>query len=200
MVSHQEYITSRRFLIITLAFLAASFFIVLFCTYENKDETDVVFVTPTPIKAKVVEQPKIQTITTVEQIDHTISSDVEETRLFNDEDAYLLAKIAMAEAEGEDTKGKALVMNVILNRVNDTTFPNTVSEVIFQENQFAPVSNGRFDNVEPNEDCWKALEMVKQGYDESNGALYFSSNMSSDSWHNIALSLLFVYGNHQFYK
>lgn len=113
---------------------------------------------------------------------------------------YLLAKIAMAEAEGEDIKGKALVINVILNRVNDTTFPNTVSEVIFQENQFSPVSNGRFDNVEPNEDCWKALEMVKQGYDESNGALYFSSNMSSDSWHNIALSLLFVYGNHQFYK
>lgn len=42
------------------------------------------------------------------------------------EDAYMLAKIAMAEAESEDTEGKALVMLVVLNRVWSDEFPDTI--------------------------------------------------------------------------
>ena len=119
------------------------------------------------------------------------------------EDDYLLAKIAMAEAEGESTKGKALVILVVLNRLKDNSFPDTVEEVIYQHNgdiyQFSPVANGRFDNVEPNEDCWKALEMVNDGWDESQGALYFES-CKGETWHTRNLELLFEEGGHQFYK
>lgn len=46
------------------------------------------------------------------------------------EDAYMLAKIAMAEAESEDTEGKALVMLVVLNRVWSDEFPDTIAGVI----------------------------------------------------------------------
>lgn len=49
---------------------------------------------------------------------------------FDANDAYLLEKIAMAEAESEDTEGKALVMLVVLNRVWDARFPDTIEEVI----------------------------------------------------------------------
>lgn len=59
------------------------------------------------------------------------------------EDSYILTKIAMAEAEGEDTEGKALVILVVLNRVWDDSFPDTIEEVVMQENQFSPVANGR---------------------------------------------------------
>ena len=45
---------------------------------------------------------------------------------------YLLAQIAMAEAEGEDTEGKALVMLVVLNRVEADEFPDSVENVIYQ--------------------------------------------------------------------
>ena len=48
------------------------------------------------------------------------------------EDAYMLAKIAMAEAESEDTEGKALVMLVVLNRVWSDEFPDTIAGVIFK--------------------------------------------------------------------
>ena len=48
------------------------------------------------------------------------------------EETYLLAKIAMAEAEGEDTEGKALVIMVVLNRVWSNRFPNSVEEVIIE--------------------------------------------------------------------
>ena len=115
------------------------------------------------------------------------------------EDAYLLAKIAMAEAENQDTEGKALVILVVLNRVWDDRYPDTIREVIYQENQFSPVSNGRFDKVEPNEDCWKALEMVQvEHWDESQGALYFESK-SQSTWHEEHLKYLFKHGDHYFY-
>lgn len=115
------------------------------------------------------------------------------------DDAYLLAKIAMAEAEGEDTEGKALVILVVLNRVWSDEFPDSISEVIYQERQFSPVANGRFDEVEPDEDCYRALELVQvERWDESHGALYFESVSASD-WHRKNLSFLFKHGNHYFY-
>lgn len=115
------------------------------------------------------------------------------------DDSYILAKIAMAEAEGEDTEGKALVILVVLNRVWDDSFPDTIEEVVMQENQFSPVANGRYDRVEPDSDCWDALELVMGGWDESEGALYFES-MSLSTWHQRNLKYLFKHGNHYFYK
>lgn len=114
------------------------------------------------------------------------------------EDEYLLAKIAMAEAEGEDTEGKALVICVVLNRVESDDFPDTVAEVIFSENQFA-ASGSRWE-IEPDDDCYEALEMVLDGWDESQGALYFESTDSESSWHRDNLTYLFEHGGHIFYR
>lgn len=115
------------------------------------------------------------------------------------EDSYILTKIAMAEAEGEDTEGKALVILVVLNRVWDDSFPDTIEEVVMQENQFSPVANGRYERVEPDSDCLDALELVMDGWDESEGALYFESR-SLSTWHQRNLKYLFKHGNHYFYK
>ena len=118
---------------------------------------------------------------------------------WNEAEWYMLAKIAMAEAEGEDTKGKALVIRTVLNRVNSESFPNTIKEVIYQENQFTPIRNGRYDKVEPDDDCYKALEMVEDGWDESEGALYFERSTNKKTWHMKNLKKLFTYGKHTFY-
>lgn len=119
---------------------------------------------------------------------------------WNEEESYLLAKIAMAEAESEDTEGKALVMMVVLNRVwDDEEFPDTIKEVIYQPGQFSPISNGRFDKVEPDTDCWAALDLIMQDkWDESYGATYFESK-SESTWHSENLTFLFQHGNHYFY-
>ena len=119
---------------------------------------------------------------------------------WDSDDAYRLAKLAMAEAESEDTKGKALVMLVVLNRVLDDEFPNTIEEVIFQKGQFSPISNGRYDEVEPDEDCYRALQLIQtDGWDESRGATYFESK-SDSTWHSENLTFLFKHGKHYFYK
>lgn len=122
------------------------------------------------------------------------------SRDWDADDSYLLAKIAMAEAEGEDVEGKALVILVVLNRVWTDEFPGTIHDVIYQKNQFSPIANGRFDRVEPDDECYEALEMVMSGWDESNGALYFESEKSADNWHSRHLEYLFTHGGHRFYK
>lgn len=116
-------------------------------------------------------------------------------------DSYLLAKIAMAEAEGEDIEGKAYVIMVVLNRMLDDRFPDTIEDVIFAPKQFSPISNGRWDRVEPNDECWEALNMIMvDKWDKSQGALYFESCPDSDNWHSRNLEYLFSHGCHRFYR
>ena len=114
------------------------------------------------------------------------------------EEKYLLCKIAMAEAGNQDTKGKAFVMLVVLNRVWADKFPSSIEDVIYQPKQFSPVLKGTFDSVEPDEDCWDALKMVMSGWDESQGALYFESK-SNSTWHKDNLKFLFKHQDHYFY-
>lgn len=118
------------------------------------------------------------------------------------EDAYILTKMAMAEAEGEDTEGKALVILVILNRVWAEQFPDTILGVISQENAFTSYSNGRYDRVEPDADCMAALRLVESHWDESQGALYFerTPDEGESTWHSRNLEKLFTHGNHTFYR
>lgn len=95
---------------------------------------------------------------------------------------------------------KALVMLVVLNRVWSDEFPDTIEEVIFQKNQFSPVANGRYDAVEPNEECYEALKLIQvDHWNESQDALYFESK-SDSKWHSENLEFLFKYGKHYFYK
>ena len=125
-----------------------------------------------------------------------------ETVSLTQEEQKILLQVAMAEAEGESTTGKAMVMAVVLNRVRSDEFPdsNTVEDVVLQKNQFAVTkSGGRYYTVVPNEDCYTALEMILSGWDESCGALYFESEKKA-GWHSRNLEYLFTVGNHKFYK
>lgn len=64
-----------------------------------------------------------------------------------------------------------------------------------------PVINGRFDKVEPDADCWEAVQVVMEAqYDYSDGALYFESCDDADNWHSRNLDYLYQCGNHKFYK
>ena len=59
-----------------------------------------------------------------------------------------MLRIVEAEAGGEDRTGKVLVANVIINRVEDDDFPDSITDVIFQQDngicQFSPIRDGRF--------------------------------------------------------
>ena len=120
---------------------------------------------------------------------------------WSSEEIYLLAKIAMAEAEGCNIQTKTLIIMCVLNRVWSDEFPDTIEEVIFQENQFSPIDNGRWDRVEPNEDCYEAVKVVMEAkYDYSGGATYFESCSNEDNWHSRNLEFLYESEGIRFYK
>lgn len=156
-----------------------------------------------PIKA---EQPETET-RTIETVTATPEPTTEAALIKNmdwdADEAYILAKIAMAEAEGEDTEGKALVILTVLNRVWSPQFPGTIKEVIAEKNAFSSYGNGRYDRVEPDEDCWAALALIQiERWDESQGALYFerTPEPGESTWHSRNLVTLFIHGNHTFYR
>lgn len=125
--------------------------------------------------------------------------EVQETpERFTEKEKYMLAKIAMAEAEGCSIKAKELVIHTVLSRIESDRFPNTVEEVIFQKNQFTPISDGRWNKVEPNEECWQALENVLSS-SESKDILFFES-CKGDSWHNKNLELVCEEDGLRFYR
>lgn len=116
-------------------------------------------------------------------------------------ESYLLARIAMAEAEGCNTQTKTLIIMCVLNRVWSDEFPDIIEEVIFQENQFSPIDNGRWDRVEPNEDCYEAVKVVMEAkYDYSGGATYFENCADEDNWHSRNLEFLYESEGIRFYK
>lgn len=119
----------------------------------------------------------------------------------------ILQRIVEAEATGEDIKGKILVANVIMNRVNDSAFPDSVEDVVFQKTggtyQFSPISDKRYYSVKVSDDTKEAVKRVLQGEDYSQGALYFSARKRASAenmrWFDTNLKWLFQYGNHEFF-
>ena len=119
-----------------------------------------------------------------------------------------LLRIVEAEAGGEDKKGKMLVANVVLNRVESDDFPNSISEVIFQSDngitQFSPISDGRFYQVTVSQETIEAVNQVLMGEDNSQGALYFAARKSANQekmrWFDKNLTRLFAYGGHEFFS
>lgn len=125
----------------------------------------------------------------------------------SDEDYDTLLRIVEAEAGGEDENGKLLVANVVLNRVDSPLFPDSVRDVVYQQDygvyQFSPVRDGRIDRVTVSEETRQAVKRAVYGEDISQGALYFAarSAASGDSmeWFDNSLTWLFAYGGHEFY-
>ena len=134
---------------------------------------------------------------------------LEQTKKYqlSDKDYEALLRIVEAEAGGEDQNGKLLVANVVLNRVNNESFPDTVWDVVMQREQgiaqFSPTVDGRYQNVHVSEDTMEAVERALYGEDISQGALYFCAREKADSdrlkWFDRKLTRLFSYGNHEFF-
>jgi len=121
----------------------------------------------------------------------------------SDDEYQVLLQIVEAEAPAEDIKGKMLVANVVLNRMELNFGGDSISEVVFAKGQFEPVSNGRIFKVTPSETTIEAVERVLNGEDLSQGALYFMArdlaSKKGVSWFDKNLKFLFKHGGHEFY-
>ncbi|MBR6778548.1 MAG: spore cortex-lytic enzyme [Clostridia bacterium] len=99
---------------------------------------------------------------------------------YNSNDRYLLAKVIYAEARGESYTGQVAIGAVVLNRVEDSRFPNTIAGVIYQPWAFTAVNDGQI-NLEPNQKAYQAADDALNGWDPTYGCVYYYNPQTATS-------------------
>ena len=100
----------------------------------------------------------------------------------NSSDLNLLSRLVYGEARGEPYTGQVAVAAVVLNRVKNSSFPNSIAGVIYQKGAFDVVSDGQI-NLTPNDTAKKAAQDALNGWDPSNGAIYyFKPSTATNKW------------------
>lgn len=118
-------------------------------------------------------------------------------------DKELIARLVSAEAKGESYAGKVAVATVVLNRVDNKDFPNTVREVIYQKVSghyaFTPVQNGTI-NQPADKDSIKAVDEAIAFRGQGKGSLYFYNPKTAKSKWILTRPITVTIGNHRFAK
>ncbi len=101
---------------------------------------------------------------------------------YSSSDVYLLAKVIAAEARGESYTGQVAVGAVVLNRVDSSSFPDTIAGVVYQAGAFSAVTDSNW-SVAPTVTSRKAAQDALNGWDPSGGALYYyNPTKTSNKW------------------
>ena len=118
---------------------------------------------------------------------------------YDPEDLKWLSHIIYAEAGNQDLVGQICVGNVVLNRVRDSRFPDTVQGVIFSPNQFCPVRSGSIWS-EPDEEAVIAAKLCLEGVNFAGESTYFvNPTTGSTRWFRENLTYTMSVGDHDFY-
>lgn len=112
-------------------------------------------------------------------------------------DLYLLSCCVYGEARGESYTGKVAVAAVVLNRVRSSSFPNSISGVIYQQGAFTCVSDGQI-NLGTNDECTRAAQDALNGWDPTGGAIYYFNPATATSKWIWSRPQLITIGKHIF--
>lgn len=99
---------------------------------------------------------------------------------FTQEEIELMARAVYSEARGEPYTGQVAVAAVVLNRLHDADFPNTIRGVIFQPWAFTAVHDGQF-WLTPNAQAYQAVRDAINGWDPTGEALYYWNPVTATS-------------------
>ena len=119
----------------------------------------------------------------------------------NASDIQLMARAINGEARGEPYEGQVAVGAVILNRVKDSRFPNSISGVIYQKGAFTAVADGQINApISENTTVYKAAQDAMNGWDPTGGCVYyFNPNTATNKW-IWSRPLVKTIGKHRFCK
>ena len=116
---------------------------------------------------------------------------------YSSSDVYLLAKTIYAEGRGEPYTGQVAIGAVVMNRVRNAAFPNTVSGVVYQKHAFTAVSDGQI-NLTPDDTAMRAARDAINGWDPTGGALYYYNPAVATSAWIFDRQTITVIGRHVF--
>lgn len=114
-------------------------------------------------------------------------------------DLNLLSRLVYGEARGEPYTGQVAVAAVVLNRVRNSSFPNTIAGVIYQKGAFDVVADGQI-NLTPNDTAKKAAQDALNGWDPSNGAIYYFNPATATNKWIWSRPMTVTIGKHRFCK
>ena len=117
----------------------------------------------------------------------------------NSSNVNLLAHLIYAESRGEVYTGQVAVGAVCLNRVKSSSFPNTLSGVIYQSGAFDAVSDGQI-NLTPDSTAKKAAQDAYNGWDPSYGAIYYFNPATATNKWIWSRPVTVTIGKHRFCK
>ena len=119
----------------------------------------------------------------------------------NTSDIQLMAKAINGEARGEPYEGQVAVGAVILNRVKDSRFPNSISGVIYQSGAFTAVADGQINaQISEGSTVYKAAQDAMNGWDPTGGCVYyFNPSTATNKW-IWSRPLVKTIGKHRFCK
>ena len=114
-------------------------------------------------------------------------------------DLTLLAMAINGEARGEPYEGQVAVGAVILNRVRNASFPNTVAGVIYQPGAFTAVDDGQID-LPIYDSCYQAARDALNGWDPTGGAIYYYNPVTATNKWIRTRPIIKTIGKHVFCK
>ncbi len=117
----------------------------------------------------------------------------------NSNDVNLLSRLVYGEARGEPYAGQVAVAAVVLNRVKNSNFPNTIAGVIYQSGAFDAVSDGQI-NLSPNSTAKKAAQDALNGWDPAYGAIYYFNPATATNKWIWSRPYVITIGKHRFCK
>lgn len=116
---------------------------------------------------------------------------------YSSADVALLARVVYGEARGESYTGQVAVAAVVLNRIKSSSFPNTVSAVVYQPYAFTCVADGQI-NYTPNQTAYNAAKDAINGWDPTGGAIYYYNPKTATSAWIYSRKVTTTIGNHVF--
>lgn len=118
---------------------------------------------------------------------------------YSDADVQLLGKVISAEARGESYEGQVAVGAVILNRVAHSSFPDSISGVVYQNGAFSCVNDSNW--YQPISDTSKKAAIdALNGWDPSGGAIYYFNPKKTNDKFMHSRPVITVIGSHKFCK
>lgn len=119
----------------------------------------------------------------------------------NSSDIQLMARAINGEARGEPYEGQVAVGAVILNRVKDSRFPNTISGVIYQSGAFTAVADGQINaSIAEDATVYKAAQDAMNGWDPTSGCVYYFNPATATNKWIWSRPLVKTIGKHRFCK
>jgi len=165
-----------------------------------------VYNTTFTVNTATVEQSTVKAIDTVSYPDYsllyTCKDDIKKDTclIVNIQDAQLLMKIARQEG-GPTLDGQLWSMRTIFNRLSNGSFGNSIWEIVSSDGQFEVFTSGAYINADVNANSHIALAMIEGGWDDTDGALYWHAEDSSEgSWHENNLTYIATVEGNRYYK